>query len=77
MAEPIALALENLAPEYLVHAGRFLVQRIGPRPRSTYPLSGDLIGDVAADEITCGSGEAGDSLIQLQSRDRLAKAPPR
>ncbi len=66
VAEPIAGALENLAPEYLVHAGRFLVERIGPRPQSTYPLSGDLIGAVEAEEITCGSGASADSLIQLQ-----------
>jgi hypothetical protein len=31
MAEPIAQALEPVAPSYLVHAGRLLLERAGPR----------------------------------------------
>jgi nitrate reductase assembly molybdenum cofactor insertion protein NarJ len=67
VAEPIARALENLAPEYLVHAGGFLVERIGKRPHTSYPLGGDLIGDLEQDEMSCGAAGTGDSLVQLES----------
>lgn len=67
VAEPIAQALENLAPGYLVHAGRFLAGRIGPRRRSRYPLGGDLAGDVEEEEMSCGSSETVDTLVQLES----------
>ena len=66
VAEPIARALENLAP-YLVHAGRFLAGRIGPRPRSLYPLGGDLAGDIEEEEMSCGSSETVNTLVQLES----------
>ena len=58
---------ENLAPEYLFHAGRFLVERIGKRPQTSYPLGGDLIGDLEQDEISCGAAATSDSLVQLES----------
>jgi hypothetical protein len=49
IAEPLLRGLETLAPEYLVLAGRFLLEQVGPRPRNPYPL-----GDPEPDEITCG-----------------------
>jgi nitrate reductase assembly molybdenum cofactor insertion protein NarJ len=62
VAEPVANALERLAPDFLVQAGRYLLDRIGPRPRNSYPLGGDLTGEVEAEEMTCGPGD----LVQLQ-----------
>jgi hypothetical protein len=67
VAEPIARALENLAPEYLVHAGRYLLERVGPRPKTSYPLGGDVIGGLEEDEMRCGTGETTDGLVQLHS----------
>jgi nitrate reductase assembly molybdenum cofactor insertion protein NarJ len=67
VAEPIALKLANLAPEHLVLAGRFLVERIGKRPHTSYPLGGELI-DVEEDDMSCGaSSETSDNLVQLES----------
>jgi nitrate reductase assembly molybdenum cofactor insertion protein NarJ len=62
VAEPVAVALERLAPEYLVHAGKILLERVGPRPRNSYPLGGDLAGEVEAEQMTCGDGD----VVQLQ-----------
>jgi nitrate reductase assembly molybdenum cofactor insertion protein NarJ len=67
IAEPVANALESLAPDYLVHAGRFLLDRIGPRPRSSYPLGGDVIDRLEGDEMRCGDGETSAGLVQLNS----------
>ena len=67
VAEPITLKLLELAPEYLVHAGRFLMERIGPRPHTSYPLGGNLPGGVEEDAMSCGTADTGDSLVQLES----------
>jgi nitrate reductase assembly molybdenum cofactor insertion protein NarJ len=64
VAEPVAKALENLAPEYLVHAGRFLLNQIGPCPRSSWPL-GDLLGGLEHDEMSCSASESQEELVRL------------
>jgi hypothetical protein len=66
VAEPVARMLESLAPEYLVHAGRYLFERVGPRPQTSYPLGGDVI-DVDEDALSCGTSEMSDGLVQLGS----------
>lgn len=62
-AEPVARVLKNFAPEYLAEAGRLLLERTGPAPRSAFPLVSPLSD---GDEMTCGPAEPGDDLIHLQ-----------
>lgn len=64
MAQPVAAALEAFAPDYLVEAGRILVERAGPPPRSNYPLGGAAPADDDED-ITCGAAAGEGELIQL------------
>jgi nitrate reductase assembly molybdenum cofactor insertion protein NarJ len=65
-AEPVLRALENFAPQYLVDAGRFILNRTGPSPRSAYPLSSPLTGDEDSETMSCGQSACDDDLIQLQ-----------
>jgi hypothetical protein len=62
-AEPVARALEQFAPDYLAAAGRLILERTGPAPRSSFPLAAPLSDQ---DEMTCGPAEHGEDLIQLQ-----------
>ena len=39
MGEPVWKRLENFAPDYLIAAGRMVTERVGPAPRSAYPLA--------------------------------------
>lgn len=64
MAEPMSLALENFAPEYLVRAGKLLLELTGPSPRSGYPLGG--IDD--DEELSCGPAGQADELVHLDPR---------
>jgi nitrate reductase assembly molybdenum cofactor insertion protein NarJ len=63
-AEPVARALEIFAPDYLAEAGRQILERAGPAPRSGYPL-GSPMSD-AGEEMSCGPAAGGEDLIQLQ-----------
>ncbi len=65
-AEPVANALENFAPDYLIAAGSIILQHAGPAPRTSYPLGAPLPGDGDSDDITCGPSAAGNDLVQLQ-----------
>jgi nitrate reductase assembly molybdenum cofactor insertion protein NarJ len=64
-AEPVLARLENFAPEYLVEAGKWILERTGPAPASGYPL-GNL--DDEDDAMSCGpsAASADGELIQLQ-----------
>lgn len=64
MAEPMSAALENFAPDYLVRAGKMLLELTGPSPRSGYPPCG--IGD--DEELSCGPAGQADELVQLDPR---------
>jgi nitrate reductase assembly molybdenum cofactor insertion protein NarJ len=63
-AEPVARALEIFAPDYLAEAGRQILERAGPAPRSGYPL-GSPLSD-SEEEMSCGPAAASEDLIQLQ-----------
>jgi nitrate reductase assembly molybdenum cofactor insertion protein NarJ len=60
-AEPVLRALENFGPDFLIEAGRRIVDRAGPAPRSDFPLSPGLDDD----EMACGPSAGPDDLIQL------------
>lgn len=64
--QPILDALQNFAPEFLVEAGRLILQRTGPSPSSSYPLSASVAGFEDSEEMACGPSPAADDLIQLQ-----------
>lgn len=66
MVEPISIALANFAPEYLAGAGQILLNRVGPAPRSSYPLGAVLAGDDESEDMTCGASGANDELIHIQ-----------
>ena len=65
-AEPMLPRLENFAPDYLVSAGRMLLELAGPSPRSGYPLSGGVELEDESSEMSCGPSAADGDLIQLQ-----------
>lgn len=64
-AEPVWRGLEDYGPDFLVAAARLVVERVGPAPRSTYPLS-PAPGLDEGEELTCGAPAPGGRLIQLQ-----------
>lgn len=64
-AEPALARLENFAPDYLVDAGKWILERTGPAPASGYPL-GNL--DDEDEAMSCGpsaAATAGGDLIRL------------
>ena len=63
--EPVVQRLENFAPDYLIAAGRLILELTGPSPRSAYPLGSPLAGDEDDETMSCGPSAAQD-LIQLQ-----------
>jgi nitrate reductase assembly molybdenum cofactor insertion protein NarJ len=65
-AEPVSRALANFAPSFLVNAGRVILGRTGPSPRSAYPLSSSFTEEDDSEMMSCGPSPAGDDLIQLQ-----------
>lgn len=65
MVEPIAQVLPTFAPDYLTEAGSVLLHRLGPAPRSSYPLSAPSMRDEDDEDITCGTGSGDSTLIPL------------
>lgn len=65
MAEPIAKLLPAFAPDYLIEAGSVLLHRLGPAPRSSYPLSAPSMRDEDDEDLTCGTGAGNSTLIPL------------
>lgn len=65
MAEPIAQLLPTFAPDYLTEAGALLLHRLGPAPRSSYPLSAPSMRDGDDEDLTCGTGSGDSTLIPL------------
>lgn len=63
VAEPVSHLLPSFAPDYLTEAGRLLAERVGPAPRSGYPLASPSIGD--DDSFGCGADAAEPGLIPL------------
>jgi nitrate reductase assembly molybdenum cofactor insertion protein NarJ len=59
--EPVLRALETYGPEFLIEAGRRIVERAGPAPRSEYPLTSELDDD----DMSCGPSAGSGDLIQL------------
>jgi nitrate reductase assembly molybdenum cofactor insertion protein NarJ len=54
MAEGIVTKLEVFAPEYLVEAGRWVLQHAGPAPRNCFPLGTFCREEDESSEIVCG-----------------------
>ena len=65
-AEPMLPRLENFAPDYLIGAGRILLELAGPSPRNGYPLSAAFDAEDDSSEMSCGPSAADSDLIQLQ-----------
>jgi len=65
-AEPMLPRLENFAPDYLISAGRILLELAGASPRSGYPLSASFDGEDDSSEMSCGPSTVEGGLIQLQ-----------
>ena len=65
-AEPVSRSLANFAPSFLEDAGRLILERTGPSPRSAYPLAGAFPDADDSEMLSCGPSAAGDDLIQLQ-----------
>lgn len=65
-AEPVAQAMENFGPEFLVAAARLVVQRVGPSPQPTGPLGAPIETIDDSEDMSCGSTPSSDNLIQLQ-----------
>jgi nitrate reductase assembly molybdenum cofactor insertion protein NarJ len=65
-AEPVSRALANFAPSFLVTAGRLILDRTGPSPRSAYPASSSFTEEDHSEMMSCGTSPAGGDLIQLQ-----------
>jgi nitrate reductase assembly molybdenum cofactor insertion protein NarJ len=63
-AEPVARALENFAPPFLVAASRRIFELAGPAPRSGYPLSCPLADEKGEEGRFCGPSGAGDGLTE-------------
>lgn len=59
MAQPIATALEGVAPPYLALAGAALAERVGPPRSTTLPNALPMV-DVEGEEVCCGSNDGGD-----------------
>ncbi|MBL8229218.1 MAG: molecular chaperone TorD family protein [Bryobacterales bacterium] len=66
MVEPISNRLAAFAPEYLTEAGRQLLDRVGPAPRSDYPLAAILTSGDDSEEMSCGPSAANEELIHIQ-----------
>ncbi|MBK9171334.1 MAG: molecular chaperone TorD family protein [Bryobacterales bacterium] len=65
IAQPLAAALEMVAPSYLVSAGQALLKRTGP-PRTGTGAPGLPLDDDEA-EVTCGDVSTGpETLVQLR-----------
>lgn len=62
LAEPVARALENFAPDYLVEAGAHILEQTGPSPRNSYPLGADIDDE---EDMSCGPSAAANDLVQL------------
>lgn len=65
-AEPVVKALENFAPSYLAGAGKLILARTGPSPRSGFPLGSAFDDEDGTEAMSCSSSAAEDNLIQLQ-----------
>jgi len=72
MAEPIAHLLPTFAPDYLTEAGAMLLHRLGPAPRSSYPLSAPSMRDEADEDLTCGTASGDAALIPLIGPNAIA-----
>ena len=72
MAEPIAQLLPTFAPDYLTEAGSVLLHRLGPAPRSSYPLSAPSMGEGDDDDLGCGAGSGDSALIPLIGPNAIA-----
>jgi nitrate reductase assembly molybdenum cofactor insertion protein NarJ len=70
MAEPVAAKLEAFAPDYMVLAGRQVLQLSGPAPRSNYPLGVPFSEDDDSAEMRCGAAEDSETLVEIQSPSR-------
>lgn len=67
-AEPAVNRLQEFAPWFLCQAGKLLLDRTGPSPRSDYPLTCDFMED-APGEMSCGPAPSDGVLIQLESQE--------
>jgi nitrate reductase assembly molybdenum cofactor insertion protein NarJ len=65
-AEPMLPRLENFAPDYLISAGRMLLELAGASPRSGYPLSTGFEGEDESGEMSCGPSAEDSDFIQLR-----------
>lgn len=65
-AEPMLPRLENFAPDYLIGAGKMLLELAGPSPRSGYPLGNVFDAEDDSSEMSCGSPAAPAEIIQLE-----------
>lgn len=70
-AEPVLRLLENFGPDYLVDAGRRILELAGPSPRSGYPLA--IADELEEDaEMACGPGpQQGEDLINIDPASAL------
>jgi nitrate reductase assembly molybdenum cofactor insertion protein NarJ len=66
LAEPMLPKLENFAPDYLIGAGRILLELAGPSPRSGYPLGAAFDTEDDSGEMSCGPSAGTDELIHLE-----------
>ena len=72
MAEPIAQVLPTFAPDYLTEAGALLLHRLGPAPRSSYPLSAPSMGEGDDDDLGCGAASGDSALNPLVGPNTIA-----
>ena len=68
MAEPIATALEAVAPPYLVLASRVLAERVGPPRPAPGAEHGEVLGDTEESDVSCGESPA---LISIDSPPKI------